>query len=457
MLRRAAALWLLLFAVYAGTLGMDAFDGSDYGGDEPHYVLTAKSLLDDGDPDLRDEYAERAYAQFYPGALDPHGSLTDGRVNEPHGIGFPLLIAPAFALGGPKGAELFLAVLAALAIALGYALALRVVPDPWAVSGALAIGLSPPLVAYSTAVYPELAAGAAICGAALLALRLSERATRAAGWGCFALLALLPWLGPKYLPAGAVVGVFAYRALRAARRPVLALSSAEITGFSIALYVGFSEGLYGGITQYAANLTGETATGASSAIDYLERTYRLAALFVDRDYGLLRWAPVLALALFGAWLIWRERRSGLALAIPGRRDELSAATLCAAVVAAQLVAAAFLAPEIFGFWFAGRHLVAVLPVAITLVALGLRRAPRIGAAAAALGVVASAWLVADVRLGGGTLVDDLPDAPWGPLVRAFPLFERGSAYPFVLAAAIGVALLATLVAGDRRAALRRAA
>src|SRR4051794_15664386 len=84
--RRAAALGLLLFAVYASTLGMHAFGRSDYGGDEAHYLLTAKSIVEDGNPDLRDEYATRAYAEFYPYDLMPHGSLTSGRVNEPHGV-----------------------------------------------------------------------------------------------------------------------------------------------------------------------------------------------------------------------------------------------------------------------------------------------------------------------------------------------------------------------------------
>ena len=39
------ALWLLLFGVYAATLGLDAFGDSDYGGDEPHYLLAAESLV----------------------------------------------------------------------------------------------------------------------------------------------------------------------------------------------------------------------------------------------------------------------------------------------------------------------------------------------------------------------------------------------------------------------------
>src|SRR3954453_12753095 len=192
--RRGAALWLVLFAVYAATVGLHAFDSSDCGGDEPHSLLSAKSIVGDGDLDLTDEYRSGAYRAFSPRPLDPHGVLTKGRLNEPHGVGFPLLIAPAFAIGGAHAVEFFLAALAALAVLLAYRLALRALPDPWALGATLAVGLSPPLLAYSTAVYPEIAAAATLAGAALLALRLADRPTRARAYGCFGLIAALPWL-----------------------------------------------------------------------------------------------------------------------------------------------------------------------------------------------------------------------------------------------------------------------
>ena len=129
-MRRAAALWLLLFAAYAATLGLHAFGSSEYGGDEPHYLLAAESLVSDGDIDVLDEYAARDYSSFYPDELDKHGVETEGRLHEPHGVGFPLLIAPAYALAGPVGVEVFMAMIAALAVALAYRLALRVAPDP---------------------------------------------------------------------------------------------------------------------------------------------------------------------------------------------------------------------------------------------------------------------------------------------------------------------------------------
>ena len=441
MRRRAAAVFVVCLAVYASTLGLDAFGSSDYGGDEPHYLLTATSLVEDGDLDLLDDYRSREYEDFYPYPLDPHGQLTDGRLNEPHGAGFPVLIAPALAVGGAKGVELFLAVVAALAVALGYLLAVRVVPDPWALGAALAVGLSPPFVAYGSAVYPELAAGAALAAAALLAVRLRDDPTRVATLACFGLLGLLPWLGTKFALGGLVVGFFAVRALRRHRRNVLALIGVETALFPVAFYIGLNEALYGGPTPYSADVSGESATDAAFPLGYLERAYRLVALFTDREYGLLRWAPVFLIALGGLWLLWRTHRERLAAALPSHRHAEAVAGMCAAVVGAQLLVGAFLAPTMFGFWFPGRHILAGLVLALPLVAWGLRHAPRVGTALALIGAAASAWVWIDVRVGDGGLVGPLPDAPWGPLVRAFPLYD-GSAAPYAFAAVVAAALLA---------------
>ena len=201
-MRRAVALWLVLFGVFASTIGLHAFGASRYAGDEPHYLLAAQSIVEDHDLDVRNQYAARSYDAWYPYTLDPHGHATRGFLHEPHGAGFPLLIAPAYALGGAKGVELFLAALSALALALAYRLALRVVPDPWAGGATLAAGLSPPLLAYATAVSPEMAAGLLLVAAALLAMRLDEGISRRVSFACFLLLGLLPWLGLSSCPPG---------------------------------------------------------------------------------------------------------------------------------------------------------------------------------------------------------------------------------------------------------------
>src|SRR5205085_3232415 len=275
--------------------------------------------------------------------------------------------------------------------------------------------------------------------------KTADRPTRGRAYGCCALVAALPWLEPKYLIPGAVIALYTFRKVRQARRPVLAITALELIGFSAALYVGISEGLYGGGTPYSAAFAGDSGVDVAFPHAYLGRAYRAVALLIDRDYGLLRWTPVLALAAVGAVVLWRERRSGLSRAIPGLERTESAAQLTGTAAAAQLFVAIFLAPTIFGFWFPGRLAVPAMVLAVPLTALGLRRAPRLGALLAAIGLAASVWLYLDVRIGHGGLASHVPNAPWGPLEHVFPLFAPGSTYPFVLAAAIAVAIGALVV------------
>jgi MYXO-CTERM domain-containing protein len=72
-----------------------------------------------------------------------------------------------------------------------------------------------------------------------------------------------------------------------------------------------------------------------------------------------------------------------------------------------------------------------------------------------VGLLASAWLVAAVRLGGAGLAAARPDAPWGPLEVVFPRFASTPG-PYVLAASLGLVLLG-LVAFEAWRARRRPA
>lgn len=436
---RTLALWLLLLGVYAATLPIDAFRTADHGADEARYLLVAESIVSDRDIDLADEYRRRAYADWYPDALSPDGRPVKGRLHDPHGFGFALLIAPAYALGGPTGVQLFLAAIAALGFVLAVRLARRIVPDPWATAGVLLVALSPPALAYAATVRPELAAGALLAGAALCALRAREQSLMRHAYGGAAMLALLPWLGPKYVLAGLPLALLLVRWTGRRGRATVAIVAAEIMIGSGVFYVALNEGLYEGPTPYAA----DGGTGASFPGGYVDRVPRLASLWLDRDDGIVRWAPILALAFFAAWLLWRSLRERVARAIPERRDAEVAAALALLVCAATVVVAAFGAPSMSGDWFPGRHLVAALPAAAALCAWGLRHAPRIGAALGALTLLASAWLLIDLWTGA---VDGwerpASRAPWGPLLDAWAI-------------AVGVALALALAALAAREWLAR--
>ena len=440
---RALALWAVLFAAYAATLGVNAVGRSDYGGDEPRYLLVAESIVSDRDIDLTDEFATGEYADFHDGPLEQQGQVILGRSMEPQGVGFALLIAPAYALGGANAVELFLAAITALGFVLAAAIGRRMVPEPWASGAALLVGLSPLALAHATAVYPEAAAGTALAGAALCALRVREHPAFGSAVVGAALLAALPWLGPKYLLPAAPIAFALVRWTARRGRRTAALAAAEIMVASVVVYATINDRLFGGLTPYAASSSGRSPTGADSVWEHVERLPRLAGLWIDRDVGLLRWAPVLVLSGFAAWLLWRSRRAHLAQLVEARADAEAAAELALWAWGAVLLVAAFAAPSIDGEWFAGRQVVAGLPLAAALCAWGLRHAPRTGAVLGGLTLLGSLWLAIVFAFGGaGGWADHGTDAPLGPAVELLP--RSGSVWFGVVASVLAVALVAVV-------------
>ena len=420
-MRRGVLLWLVLIAAYATTLGVDAGPQERYSVAEAHRLLTAASLAEDSSLELTDEYAARDWARFSDRPLTPTAPRVDGRLVEPQGLGFALLIAPAYALGGPLAVEALGAALLALAFVLAAALARRLVPDPWATRAALVGGLSPPALAGATTIAPAPAAAALLTAGVLLALRVRDEPRRRTSAGAAVAIALLPWLGVRFLAPGLVVALALARWLRRRQRGVAGVVALEILLCSAVVLITVNERLFGGLVPGAAE-PGAPAAGVEDAGQLLGRVPALLGALVDRDAGLLRWAPVLALAGMSLWLLARSRRDRVALALPERLDVEVATGLLAAVVAAGLAAAALAAPTLRGSWLIPGDVLAVVPVTAALAAWGLRHAPRAALVLAALTMVGSVWLVLGVRLGTGAgLGPPSGPLPWGGLEALLPV------------------------------------
>ena len=410
-LPRAALLWVALFAVYAGTLGIDATrDGANYSAGEARILLDAESIVSDRDVDRRDEYRGRDYADWIETDLQPVAGLTNGRLHEPPGIGLSLIIAPGYALAGPVGAELLIAALLALGFVAAAALARRLVPDPWATRAAILAGLSAPALGWATAIRPEPIAAAAVAGAALAALRVRDAPRLRPALAAAMLIAILPWLAVKFLPLAVVCALALARWLRRRRQGLAAFVALEVVLFAGVALITVNERLYGGLSPYDA--VRGTVTGASSVGDYADRAGRLATLWVDPGVGLLVWAPFGALAFLSLALLARSLRERLAVALPGVVDVEVTAGFLALLCAAQVAVAAFAAPSIEHGAFAAKELVPILCTGAALCAWGLRHAPRTGAALAALSLVASAWLLVGGRLDDGRLAPPGGPLPW---------------------------------------------
>ena len=392
---RLAALWLLLAAVYAATLTIPATAEDRYAGEEPHHLLAAKSWAQDGDMDLTNQYAQRQWREFVSRPLEPSGEPVLGRLREPEGVGFALLASPAYSLGGPRAVEALIAALTALGFVLAAALARRLVPEPWASTGALLVGLSPAALAAATTVSPEPVAGTLLAGAALCALKVRRRARLRYAYGSALMLAVLPWLDAPLALAGVPVAVLP-RALDARRAPPP--RRARLRGAAARLARLLRADQRDALRRPAAGC-GAARAAATGIGELPGRAVNLLGVWLDPVAGLLRWAPVLALAFVAGWLLWRSRREHVAAAIPERREAERTAELLLWIAGVQWLVAAFSVESADGPWFPGLPLMAAVPVLAALSAWGLRHARIAGAVLGAVTLALSAWVLADAWIG----------------------------------------------------------
>jgi hypothetical protein len=404
---------LLAFLVAAAGTLVPATHGTRTTADEPQYLLTAISLAEDGDLDIADELAEGRWRPFHALPLpEQTEALAGGRRLSPHDPLLPLLLAGPVAVGGWAGAKLAMAAMAGLLAALlGWTAVRRLgVPLGTAALAAAVLACSPPLAVYGSQVYPEIPAALAVLAAAAAltsAAAPSVRATLVVGTAVVA----LPWLGVKYAPVAAAIALVAcWRLAREgeARRALALAGSLALAGV---LFLVLHRWWYGGWTPYAVG--DHFAAGELSVVgtepDYLGRGRRLLGLLVDRGFGLAAWQPAWLLAVPAVAALARRRPAGwAALALP---------------LGAGWLVATFVALTMHGWWFAGRQVVVVLPLAALAIAwwTGRERRRRLLLAVAALGgVLAFGWLVAEGAAGRVTWAVDFA-ATTNPLYRAWRL------------------------------------
>ena len=176
------------------------------------------------------------------------------------------------------------------------------------------------------------------------------------------LLTAMCWLGVKYAVLAALVaGYFLLRADAAGRAALLACGVAS-AGF----YAWFHLHLFGGLTPYGVNAAyaqWNCAEILGGHVEWGERYYRLWGLFIDRRFGIGRWAPLLLAAVPGMAL----------LAFAGRPHKL-----LLGLILAQMLVAAFVAITMMGWWFPGRTMLTVLPLFAAPIVMIIAKVPPWG-------------------------------------------------------------------------------
>jgi hypothetical protein len=283
----AWALFGLGAALYL-PLGLHYASGLRVSGDEPQYLLMARSLWREGDLDLRDNFAREDWRDDTPGPVAPHygAPRRDGRPYPAHSPGLPFLLAPVYAWAGRLGCVALLALAAAALCVQVRALALQVTGERPAAVLAWAAAAGPPVLFYSFHVYTEVPSALAVATALRLLLSAPTPAKAAAA---AVLASILPWLHVKMIPAAAALALVALLHVgRRARVAFFAVAALMALGFLSYGHAVF--GTWSPLARYGGLPTDATAGSPSRA---------LLGLLFDRSFGLLPHAPVFLLALAG--------------------------------------------------------------------------------------------------------------------------------------------------------------
>ena len=422
-------------AIVGGCLvfGLAAWSASAVipGGDEPHYLLITQSLLHDGDLDVENNYAHGDYREYYGGPLRPDYRIRGrhGELYSIHAPGIPVLVLPAFALGGYRAVVVFLVFVSAVACALAWWLAwcaTRSYAAAW--FGWAVVVCAAPILLESFTVYPDGPAAGIVLTAFWALWRLDAGETPSArAWLLHgAALSALPWMHTRFALLGAVLGLLIVVRLLQTRNavgvvPFLAVPVVSAVGWMAAAYAMY------GTPNPAAPYGGQSDTSLAFLPD------GFGGLLFDQGFGLIATAPALAIAIVG---LPRIRRFAVEWGIT-------------AIIYAAAVGS-------YAMWWAGtsapaRFLVPVLlPLAIPA-AVAWQYASRGARVAMMMALAMTAWMAAVLAAGAGGLlgyhgrnVYGMTPAPW--LGWANTVVELTQALPAFVPRPEGTPLAARMAA-----------
>ncbi|MBN1878939.1 hypothetical protein JW823_02415 [bacterium] len=304
-----ASMLFLIMLWFFGFVGLWYGPVHHIHGDEPHYLLMTHSIVHDGDLNLINQYQEKTYLTYRLDELQP--KISD--IKEPtkiysRGLGatFPMLLAPAYALGGLPGTQFFIILCSTLLIVQLYLLLMRCVPDSQlALLSVLLIATSNPVLTYSSLIYPDIPAALCI----VIALRVLQthplsQAGRSVPTWIFLLSAALLFLKFRYfIPVILLMIPVLNRECRKMRNGIsllialLLLAGTYVIGDRWFLDGDLFSNRFGGIAQIKNYLPG------------MQSLKVLPGLLLDQESGFMFHAPLYFLIIAGISLYRGPRNS----------------------------------------------------------------------------------------------------------------------------------------------------
>ena len=283
-------------------------------GDEPHYLIMAKSIFQHGQLEqtlaYQEEFQQRA---IYPGELAaadaiPTPDNTHG-VNGPrgmynvHNLGLPLLLGIPLLLGGVMGAKIFLVMLNAVVVMLAWQFAGLLTTDPKIrFAATLLVSLAAPLLPAAGQVFPDLLAGSIALGGLYWLFAHQQGKTLPLTGGWMLSVAYLPWLQIKFIPIMLILGgTMMYTTYRQTQRYRQSLYFSLLMLASLLALFAYYYYAFG-------KLSGPYPYQGASLEFSANALVVLTGLFIDQNHGFLLQHPVMWVGVFALGLLFKQYR-----------------------------------------------------------------------------------------------------------------------------------------------------
>lgn len=289
-----------IFIIYV-VFGYLYFKNTYANGDEVHFLVAAHSIFYDHDIWLENNYSQGVNLTFNPGAVDKIVAKgMDGHLYPVHGIGYSLLIALFYGLGGRLGAIIFSAIILTITFHLAYIFTRKITKESeLSLVLLLVTFLSIPLFNFSALNFTDVV-GSFIFIFALYNLLYTKR------YYLLVTLALsfLPWVHVRYISVALILYL-----LSILKIPLKLNYLKLLFPLSIISYLVFLKVTFGSFNPYIPyTLFGDTAF-------YGHFLWNLTSLFIDRHFGLFVYSPIFLFCLPGAIFWYRKNKISLLFVI----------------------------------------------------------------------------------------------------------------------------------------------
>jgi hypothetical protein len=329
--RRIIVLAFIALLLTNGGVLLMTSQGKSFGGDEPHYLLIAHSLIKDGDLDLANNYQNADYKAYMPPqvSLQPHTAPAKkkGVLYSFHSPGIAILLLPFYALGLALGKGMLIFLVRFGMSLIGAFLGIQIylyAREAWnrerlALGLWILVTLTAPIFFYATHIYTEIVVAA--FGLFVFRRLRSPRAINARGLALIGfLLASFIWFHAlKYVFIQAPLFLFAlwgiWKSSEAKNRFGRLAAFFIPAGLCFAAYFSLQYIIYGSFNPTAVSfqgaMNGRQTMGflntLLTGIPFKLRWETLAGYFLDQRDGLLLYAPIYFFAFLGMVAMFRSK------------------------------------------------------------------------------------------------------------------------------------------------------